>query len=590
MTASALAFDVFVVSAQIACVIAVAAVLARAVRIDAASVRYQYWRGLLLFCLLLPWLQRRRETASAVEAIATIAFPATAVAFAPESGAAAPAAGIPWLAIAMGIVLAGIAIRLARVVYGVVRLRGVRQGGQLAPANTDHDDLQRALGTQAEIRYVSDGHPVTCGLWRPVVLLPEHLASHPDDIQRAVLAHELLHVKRRDWLWVIGEEVLRSVLWFHPGIWWLVGRVRLAREEVVDELTVCVTGRRRTYLEALLAFADAAPFTSAAFARRRHLFRRMTLISKEAVMSSRRIALSCAVLVFGVVAGSWYAVEAFPLAQAPGVVPASSQAVASEPGPLERSANTITPENPIPRRTYSVMPPYPRGASGSAVVIVRLTINTLGQVGEVRPRAEFSGNLNVEDGRILADRIVSGALAASSDPFVKAGIDAVRQWVYAPPADGALSFDVGFFFEPGTETRLISYGGPLASQSETAQTPAGVVPPPPPPPPPPPWTREGVSIGNPVRVGGDVKPPVKVSDVKAVYPPLALAAHVQGTVTLEAVVGTDGRVNEVRVLNSAPMFDQAAMDAVKEWRFTPGTMNGVPVPVIVTMMVSFTLK
>src|SRR5215475_3639920 len=123
MTAAALAFDILAVSAQIACVIAVAAVLARAVRIDAASVRYQYWRGLLLFCLLLPWLQRRHETASAVEAIATIAFPATAVAFAQESGAAAPATGIPWLAIAMGIVLAGIAVRLVRVAYGVVRLR-----------------------------------------------------------------------------------------------------------------------------------------------------------------------------------------------------------------------------------------------------------------------------------------------------------------------------------------------------------------------------------------------------------------------------------------------------------------------------------
>src|SRR5262249_43245666 len=154
---------------------------------------------------------------------------------------------------------------------------------------------------------------------------------------------------------VIGEEVLRSVLWFHPGIWWLVGRVRLAREEVVDELTVCVTGRRRTYLEALLAFPDAAPFApGAAFARRRQLFRRMTLISKEAVMSSKRIAVSCAVLVLGVIVGSWYSVKAFPLAQAPGVVAPVAQAQTGDAGLLERSAKAITPENPVPRRTYSV--------------------------------------------------------------------------------------------------------------------------------------------------------------------------------------------------------------------------------------------
>src|SRR4029077_12839448 len=168
------------------------------------------------------------------------------------------------------------------------RLSRVRRSGRLAPASLEHDELQRALGTRADIRYVRHGQPVTCGVWRAVVLLPEQLTSQPPDIQRAVLVHELLHVKRRDWLWVLGEEMLRAVLWFHPAIWWVVGRVRLAREEVVDELTVLVTGRRRAYLEALLAFADAAPFAAgAAFARRRHLFRRMTLISKEAVMSSR---------------------------------------------------------------------------------------------------------------------------------------------------------------------------------------------------------------------------------------------------------------------------------------------------------------
>jgi protein TonB len=418
------------------------------------------------------------------------------------------------------------------------------------------------------------------------VLLPENVTSHPEEIQRAVLAHELLHVKRRDWIWVIGEEVLRSVLWFHPGIWWLVGRVRLAREEVVDELTVCVTGRRRTYLEALLAFADAAPFMpSAAFARRRHLFRRMTLISKEAVMSSRRIAVSCAVLLCGVLAGSWYAVEAFPLAQTPGVVP-PPQSSAAGAGPLERNAKALTPDNPIPRRTYSVMPLYPRGASGSVVVVLRLTINTLGRVGELRPQSELSGNVNIKDGRILAERMVTGT-AMPSDVFVKAGLDAVRQWVYDPPAEGPVSFDVAFFFEPGADTRLISYGAPLAGQPETAQTPAGVVPPPPPPPS---WTRDGVTIGTPVRIGGDVKPPTKVKDVRPMYSAEAMAAHVEGIVILEAVVGPDGRVDRLSVLRSIPLLDQSAIDALKEWEFTPTLLNGVPVPVIMTVTVNFTLQ
>jgi D-alanyl-D-alanine endopeptidase (penicillin-binding protein 7) len=62
------------------------------------------------------------------------------------------------------------------------------------------------------------------------VLLPEALRSHPPHVQRADIGHELIHVQRRDWLWLVGEEVVRTVLWFHPGIWWLVSRVQLARE------------------------------------------------------------------------------------------------------------------------------------------------------------------------------------------------------------------------------------------------------------------------------------------------------------------------------------------------------------------------
>jgi beta-lactamase regulating signal transducer with metallopeptidase domain len=101
-----------------------------------------------------------------------------------------------------------------------------------------------------------------------------------------VVCHELIHVQRRDWLWVLGEETVRAVLWFNPAVWWLIARVQLAREELVDELTVLATNRRRAYMEALLAFADETPLApAAAFARRRHLFRRMVLLSKEGVMS-----------------------------------------------------------------------------------------------------------------------------------------------------------------------------------------------------------------------------------------------------------------------------------------------------------------
>jgi beta-lactamase regulating signal transducer with metallopeptidase domain len=96
----------------------------------------------------------------------------------------------------------------------------------------------------------------------------------------AVITHELLHVQRRDWCWLLGEELLRTALWFQPAIWWATSRIQQAREELVDELTVLATGNRRGYIEALLAFADAGQVRpAAAFARRAHLFARIVELS-----------------------------------------------------------------------------------------------------------------------------------------------------------------------------------------------------------------------------------------------------------------------------------------------------------------------
>jgi protein TonB len=93
-----------------------------------------------------------------------------------------------------------------------------------------------------------------------------------------------------------------------------------------------------------------------------------------------------------------------------------------------------------------------------------------------------------------------------------------------------------------------------------------------------------------VRVGGNIKTPTKTRDVKPVYPPIAQSARVQGVVIIEATIGPDGRVKDAKVLRSIPLLDQAALDAVKQWQFTPTLLNGVPVPVIMTVTVNFTLQ
>ena len=93
---------------------------------------------------------------------------------------------------------------------------------------------------------------------------------------------------------------------------------------------------------------------------------------------------------------------------------------------------------------------------------------------------------------------------------------------------------------------------------------------------------------EPVPVGGVIQPPKKVVDVAPIYPPIALAARKAGLVILQAVIDEDGSVREVKVLRSDPLFDQSAMNAVRQWRFTRPTLNGQPIPVVMTVTVGFT--
>ena len=92
----------------------------------------------------------------------------------------------------------------------------------------------------------------------------------------------------------------------------------------------------------------------------------------------------------------------------------------------------------------------------------------------------------------------------------------------------------------------------------------------------------------PVRVGGQIRPPTKVKDVKPVYPAIAQSARVAGAVTIEATIGEDGKVIDAKVVRSIPLLDQAALDAVRQWEYMPSLLNGVPVPVLVTVTINFT--
>ncbi len=130
---------------------------------------------------------------------------------------------------------------------------------------------------------------------RAIVLLPRRVLALPPAVQRAVIAHELVHVRRRDWLHTIAEEFWCAVFWFHPAARIIALRLSLARETVVDEITIRATRDRRAYAEALLAFSNPQPHLPAVtpLIGRHSLSQRIALIAEEEVMSRRRMLAQC---------------------------------------------------------------------------------------------------------------------------------------------------------------------------------------------------------------------------------------------------------------------------------------------------------
>lgn len=96
---------------------------------------------------------------------------------------------------------------------------------------------------------------------------------------------------------------------------------------------------------------------------------------------------------------------------------------------------------------------------------------------------------------------------------------------------------------------------------------------------------------GPIRVGGDVKPPEKVSAPSPQYTEIARKARIQGVVIVEAIIDKEGNVTNVKILKGLPMgLDSAASDAVSKWKFRPATLNGKPVAVIYNLTVNFRLQ
>jgi TonB family protein len=505
-----------------------------------ARFRLAACRAVLVMLLVLPWQGLLREPAPAAsrleEPIANAVFA--------DAVDARVGHRLPWGVIVGTLVGAGVGFRTLWLLAGLVRLR--RIAGRLVDGgeHAEVTDLQAALGTAATVRFVDAvPTPVTFGVAPAVVLLPSALLQAPADRRRAVICHELLHVRRRDWLWVLGEEASLAALWFHPAVWWLVGELQLAREQVVDHLTVVATGTRRAYMDALFSAADApsAPPLLAGFLRRRHLSRRLVSLAEEVAMSRMRLALGGVLMIGGLLGSSVVALAAWPLTP---MSQASAKPTRSGPEDVVQ----------IGRRVEVAFPDAAIEA-GVAEVVVDVKTELDAQGGVISARAATI-TVHGKDGAQPSPR-----LTPAVDDMVAATVDAIGGWRFRPP--------------PQTPAVLI------VRLSFTAETRQAIV------------TRISAVSGYPrpqgLRVGGAIKPPMKIVNVQPEYPEEAKGQGIQGVVILDVSLTAQGVPEDVEVLRSIPQLDAAAIAAVRQWRYQPTLMNGVPTPVQMTVTVNFTL-
>jgi beta-lactamase regulating signal transducer with metallopeptidase domain len=325
-------------SIQSAALVACAALLTRLLQIRNPRALLIHWRVLLGVVLLLPFVQpwhRPHVVAtmtSSRDPVPPFVGPPIA---APDGLHFLSLEAVPQiLAIA---ILAGILFRFAIFFVGLYKLARLRRSSVPFPVSAQSavflDQIPRLVRVRAEFRLSSRvDSPVTFGVASPVVLLPEQFLHIEPHFQSAIACHELIHIRRHDWVHHLVEELFRIVFWFHPVILWLISRTRLAREQIVDFEVVNLTQARKPYLQALLEFAAGrrglAAIPAPPFLIECEFVERVALMLKEDRMSRNKLIASFAAITITLTVAAVLVVWTFPLKAAPRL---SQDSVAQSP-------------------------------------------------------------------------------------------------------------------------------------------------------------------------------------------------------------------------------------------------------------------
>ncbi len=529
-------------SLQTGILILAAGLLIRFLRLREPRSLYVFWRILLAVCLLLVFQPGVPDPLSDPVSVPLADDPMLPVSPVTVSETNQAADHFPLL----GVLLAsGVLLRLIWLGAGFYRLHRLRRRTRRLDLPLHLQSLTGDLRVSARFRVSSEvTGPTTFGFFRPVVVFPDSFDELEPAMQKAVVCHELLHVKRGDWFWNTFEELVRTVFWFHPGFYWLVGRIQLTREQVVDEQAAALLGSRKTYLHSLVEIAkwkNSAPSLPAPLFLRECQFSRRVrhlLQLREVQMSKTRSTVFWSVCAALLLATGWWSLAALPLTAAPSARMPQEEPVAGEP---VRVGSRVMADKLV----HKVNPEIP------------------GHPGSSRPLAQFILSIVIDgNGTVQSVEVLQGN--DDHPPSNSAVEDAVKQWRYEPfLLDG----------KPVPVRTTVFLRLPRAEQVGVPGSQASPHPEP--------------VFDEPIHVGPNVMAGRLIHRVDPEIPSGLEGDGPLGLIILSVVVGKNGNVQQVTVVRGDkgdPRLNSAAVNAVKQWRYEPYIYQGNPITMRSTIL------
>jgi len=515
---------------------------AASLRTRSAALRHWILATAIICAGAMPIMQRAvpQWTLNVVlPATTNVERPAVSVDVAINAGSARTVTAAPrvaagaasWLG---GIWMMGATLSLAVLGAGLARLAWLTSRGRRAPAHwtAAAEAIRAEHGLRRKIELIQSDHPsllATWGILRPRIIFPAGASAWSDDLVRVVLRHEIAHIRRGDWLLQMAGELLRAVYWFNPLTWLACRRLRAESEQACDDDVLRAGTEPSDYAAHLLSLARQFSghrtwLPAPAMARRSTLHRRVSVMLNSRI-DRTPLALSARVATLAVLLAMTVAL-------------AAAQTSSTFSGTLLDPQGAVLP--------------------GVGVTLTNSDGKSQQTASNAKGQFQFSG---LAPGAYVLEAQLPGFKSYKQSINIS-GANVVQ----------TIALELGQVQETVTVVDAGDSPVPVTSEAEPRSKPA--------------CGQQPAAGAGAVRIGGNIRAPIKVKHVNPTYP--ASMRGKGGDVVLDAVIGTDGFVHDIGVhAGSQPEFVDAFVAAVTQWQFDATLLNCVAVETRITITAHF---